>query len=234
MGSPIKAVLFDFDGVIVDSEPLHCQSYLETAAAVGIPLTKQQYYSELIGFDDRGAVTKLYRIFERKLDARTLVEFIEQKESLSLKLIREGKFRPLKGVDHFIKALAERCALGICSGALRSEIEGMLDGIGLRQFFNIVTSAEDVHTGKPDPSGYILTARRLGEMIGRDLKLNECLVIEDAPTVALRARDAGFSVLGVTTTYRAEDWPPEIPTVNSLEPDVVLKKFPQLPLENRT
>ncbi|MBC8109310.1 MAG: HAD family phosphatase [Anaerolineae bacterium] len=229
-----KAFLFDFDGVIVDSEPLHCQSYLETAATMDIPLTQEQYYAELIGFDDRGAVKKLYQLFERKLDPQIMASFIEQKSKISLSLIRAGKFRPLEGVDDFVKALAERCGMGICSGALRSEIEGMLDGIGLRQFFSVVTAAEDVTIGKPDPSGYILTAKRLGEMMGRNLLLGECLVIEDAPSVALRARDVGFSVLGVTTTYRAEDWPREIPTVNSLEPSEVLKKFLQLPLEKRT
>lgn len=226
-----KALLFDFDGVIVDSEPLHCQSYLETAAAFNLPLTKEQYYNELIGFDDRGAIAHIYRMFERKLDTQIMASFIEKKSSLSLSLIRAGKYRPLIGVDEFVRSLAERCAMGICSGALRSEIEGMLDGIGLRQFFGVVTAAEDVAIGKPDPSGYILTAKRLGEMIGRELRLGECLVIEDAPTVALRARDAGFAVLGVTTTYRADDWPADIPTVSSLDPAEVLKKFPLLPLE---
>ena len=229
-----KAVLFDFDGVLADSEPLHCQSYLETAAAMDIPLTQEQYFAELIGFDDRGAITKLYRIFERKLDERTIAEFLERKSKISLSLIRAGKFRPLKGVEAFVNALSERCAMGICSGALRSEIEGMLDGIGLRQFFSVITAAEDVKVGKPDPIGYILTAQRLGEMIGRRLQTYECLVVEDAPSVALRAREAGFFVLGVTTTYRANDWPSEIPTVDSLEPAEVLSIFPNMPLEKRT
>jgi beta-phosphoglucomutase len=234
MGDTFKAVLFDLDGVIVDSEPLHCQSYLETAAANDLPLTRQQYFNHLIGFDDRGAVTTLYRLFEKPSDDETIARFIKHKSSISLRLIREGRYRPLAGVDTFVRALAERFALGICSGALRSEIEGMLDGTGLHGFFTVITAAEDVEIGKPDPSGYMLTAKRLGEMIGRTLAPDECLIIEDAPTVALRARAVGFAVLGVTTTFRAQDWPAEIPTVNSLEPAAVMKRFPQLALEVRT
>ena len=232
--APPGAILFDFDGVIVDSEPLHCHSYLETTRAFDIPLTEEQYFAELIGFDDRGAIARVYELFGKPLDAATVARFIERKSSISLKLIREGKFRPLPGVDAFIRAMAGRCALGICTGALRAEVEGMLDLIGLREFFGVITAAEDVAIGKPDPSGYILTAARLSEMIGRELQRSECVVVEDAPTVARRARDAGFDVLGVTTTYRASDWPRDIVTTDSLEPARIAKLFPQLSLEMRT
>lgn len=234
MHATLRAILFDFDGVIVDSEPLHCRSYLQTAAAFGIPLTEDQYFAKLIGFDDRGAIARVYEMFNKPLDAATMTDFLARKSSISLKLIRDGKFRPLPGVDEFIRAMSGRCALGICTGALRAEVEGMLDGIGLHEHFSVVTSAEDVRIGKPDPSGYILTAQRLSEMIGRPLQRDECLVIEDAPTVAVQARETGFAVLGVTTTYRAEHWPGQIVTTGSLEPARMRKIVPQLPWETRT
>ena len=230
----IRAILFDFDGVIVDSEPLHCRAYLETSAAVGIPLTEAQYFSELIGFDDRGAIARLHELFDRPLSCDVVATFIERKSVIAMKLIRDGHYRPLPGVDSFIRSVSSICALGICSGALRAEIEGMLDGIGLRAHFAVITPAEDVPIGKPDPSGYILTAARLSETIGRELSRDECLVIEDAPTVALRAREAGFTVLGVTTTFRVDEWPRQIPTSGSLEPARVRELFPQLRLETTT
>ena len=93
----------------------------------------------------------------------------------------------------------------------------MLDAIKLRRYFPVITAAQDVDVGKPDPRGYVLTAKRLSETIGRPLSHERCLVIEDAPIVAERARAAGFAVLGVTTTKPASAWPAGIATVPSLE-----------------
>ena len=233
MTSPTRtrllAVLFDFDGVIVNSEPLHCRSYLETAAAMGVPLTEAQYYAELIGFDDRGAIAHLYRRAGRALDDETFGAFLRRKTQRVLELVRDGEYQALPGVVALLDALARRdVATGICSGALRHEIDGMLAGVRLRERFAVITSAEDVEVGKPDPGGYLLTARRLSEKIGRAIGPGACLVIEDAPTVAVRAREAGFHVLGVTTTYGRDRWPIDIPTVPSLEPHVVSGAVPQL------
>ena len=85
------------------------------------------------------------------------------------------------------------------------------------------------YVGKPDPRGYVLTARLLGEKMRRELRPGECLVIEDAPTVALRARDAGFPVLGVATTYPQRAWPDGLLTTPSLRPEEVARVLPKLP-----
>jgi beta-phosphoglucomutase len=232
MSATVRAVLFDFDGVIVNSEPLHCRAYLETATKLDLSLTEERYYRELIGMDDRGAIEHLYRSSRRPFDQSAYQQFISRKTDLFQHLARNGMCSALPGVRAFLDVLrSANCAVGICSGALRAEIELMLDGIGLRDRFDAITSAEDVRIGKPDPGGYLLTARRLSEKIAAPpLSPRDCLVIEDAPIVALRAADAGFNVIGVTTTFARHAWPREIATVASLEPPEVVGALPQLHL----
>src|SRR5438045_1706265 len=173
------AVIFDFDGVIVDSEPVHCRAYLETSATMGVPLTRGRYYRELIGMDDRGAVEHLYRVADLKFDETIYRRFLTDKSSRVLRMLSDGTLQPLPGVKALLTHLSERnCAIGIYSAALRRELETMLRGVRLEKYFQIVTAAEDVQVSKPDPSGYVLTARHLSETIRRPLLVERCLVIE--------------------------------------------------------
>lgn len=217
MGWFPRAILFDFDGVIVDSEPLHCSAYVELMRELGLNLTEDEYYRELIGFDDRGAMRHVFAMRNKELDDATLHQLIERKSKITSAKIRRGEFDALPHVSDFVEAASPRCAMGICTGALRHEVNGMLDAIKLTKYFGAVVSAEDVEIGKPDPSGYLLTARLLSEKIGAKLAASDCLVVEDAPTVARRAKDVGFAVLGLTTTHGTNAWPTDIPTAASLE-----------------
>jgi HAD superfamily hydrolase (TIGR01509 family) len=227
---PPAAILFDFDGVIVDSEPLHCQAFREVAAAENIELTEAEYYRDLIGFDDRGAWIALFKHHHRTLDPDTFDRILKRKSDLARELIQRGDYDALPGVDEFVRGLARTIPLGICTGALREEVESMLDGVELRECFPVIVAAEDVEVGKPDPRGYLLAAQRISEKIGRKLPPSQCLIIEDAPSVAIRAREAGFNVLGVTTTFPQDAWPSQIPTTRSLRAEDVSKVLPHLPL----
>jgi beta-phosphoglucomutase len=229
--APPQAVLFDFDGVLVDSEELHMRAYLQTAAKYGVPLTRDQYFRELIGFDDRGAWSFLFKENGRALDAPTLDEVIRDKLGAMRRIMREAPFRPLPGVADLLAALArQRLPMGICTGALREEVHTMLDGIGLGRFFTAVVCAEDVAVGKPDPAGYRLTARLLSEKIGRPLLPGQCLVVEDAPSVIRAVRAAGFWTLGVATTYPPQQLADAHWVVQTLEPHVVGAAIAQLRL----
>jgi HAD superfamily hydrolase (TIGR01509 family) len=120
--------------------------------------------------------------------------------------------------------------LAVCSGALREEIELMLEAAALRDCFSVIVAAEDVTVGKPDPQGYLLTAKLLNEKTKRNAKPADFLIVEDAPTVIKSVKKVGFPTLGVATTYSIEklsdaDW-----AVPSLRPDDVLKKLPDLDL----
>ncbi len=228
MTTPPAAILFDFDGVVVDSEPLHLRGFQAVLAGEGITLTDDQYYAELIGFDDRGAFEHIFELHGRTLDPATARRLGATKAAAIQSMIDRGDFTALPGVDDLVRGLAKHYPLAICSGALRAEIEPMLDGIGLRSYFPVIVSAEDVAVGKPDPAGYLLTTRRLGDHAGVDLRPGDCLVIEDAPTVIRRARAAGFRTLGVATSHPIADLSGADHAVRRLTPAEVRAVLPEL------
>jgi beta-phosphoglucomutase len=223
------AVLFDFDGVIVNSEPVHLRAFQQAAASVGITLTVEQYYRELIGFDDAGAWRRVFELHRRSLDPSELERAMRTKFELMQQLLERKEVQPFEGVIEIVGALhRRRCPLAIYSAAIRPEVMAMLRGVGLDRFFPIVTTAEDVAVGKPDPSGYLLTLRCVSEMIARPLRPEQALVIEDAPAVVHTAKQVGFKTLGVATSYplvamQHADW-----AVESLRRDELRAKAPAL------
>jgi beta-phosphoglucomutase len=227
MKSSVSAVIFDFDGVIVHSEPLHFRAFRDTLAPEGIDLPEAEYYAEMIGFDDRGAFGHILKKHGKPIDPKTLLRLMARKSQMVRQLIDSRQYAALPGVAELVRGLWRNYPLGICSGALREEIEAMLEGIALRDCFSVIVAAEDVSVGKPDPSGYLLAAKLLGERAGAAITPAHCLVIEDAPIVAVNAARVGFAVLGVTTTYSAAHWN-GIDCVESLRPEAVAKKLPDL------
>ena len=220
--------MFDFDGVIVNSEPLHYLAFHEVLAAEKIELSEAEYYQELIGFDDRGAFKHIFDLRGRELDPKTFLRVMTRKSETMMELIQRRKLEALPGAEEFVRGLWRHCPLGIVSGALREEIEAMLEGVALRDCFSVITAAEDVDVGKPDPRGYLLTMKLLSEKSRRDLKPASCLIVEDAPTVIRRVKSAGFPTLAVASSYPLEklseaDW-----AVPSLRHDEVKKKVPAL------
>lgn len=225
-----KAILFDFDGVIVNSEPLHYTAFAQTLEEHDIVLTELEYYAELIGFDDKGAFKYIFEKNKRPLDPKTFLEVMTRKSRLMNEMIEGRQFGALPGVEEFVRGLWRNYPLAICSGALREEIEAMLIGINLRDCFSVIVAAEDVTVGKPDPMGYLLTTRLLSEKAKKPLAPADCLIVEDAPSVTKSVRGVGFPVLAVTTSYPAEKLADANWVVKSLEPEVVKKKLPQLKL----
>jgi beta-phosphoglucomutase len=222
------AVLFDFDGVIVNSEPLHFQAFRDVLSTEHIDLSEEDYFRELIGFDDKGAFRHIFAKHDRELPAKTFLSLMAAKERAMRQLIHRGQFSALPGVEEFVRALWRTRPLAICSGALREEIEAMLQGIALRDCFSVIVGAEDVSIGKPDPQGYLLTAKLLSEKFGGAFFPADCLIIEDAPTVIASVTKIGFPVLAVTTSYPAEKLKDANWVVPSLELDVVAAAVPDL------
>lgn len=233
-----RAVLFDFDGVVVNSEPLHFYAFHEVLKAEHIEITEDEYYRELIGFDDRGGFRHVFEKRDRPLEPRTLLSLMARKSEVMMELIHQRRFQALPGVEEFVRGLWRTTPLAICSGALREEIEAMLEGVSLRDCFSVIVAAEDVTVGKPDPQGYVLTLKLLSEKIGRSaahpaapaaaLKPADALVIEDAPKVIRSVKAAGFPTLGVATSYplvklTEADW-----QTKTLMPEEVLAQIPQL------
>jgi beta-phosphoglucomutase len=225
------AVLFDFDGVLVHSEPLHHMAFCQVLAEEKIELSEEEYYRELVGFDDRGAIEHIYSRRNLRLDPKTLLRVLTRKTEATMELINGRKYQALPGVDEFVRGLWRHYPLAICSGAMREEIEAMLEGIGLRDCFPTIVAAQDVKHGKPNPEGYRLATKLVGKRIRKPLKPADCLVIEDAPTVCESVRAAGFKVLAVTNTYPAEKLRKANYIVPSLRPRVVAKKLPRLKMK---
>ncbi|HEX8524750.1 MAG TPA: HAD family phosphatase [Tepidisphaeraceae bacterium] len=228
MPSGLRAVLFDFDGVIVNSEPLHYLAFHEVLRAEKVDLTEQEYYREMIGFDDKGAFKRIYEMRGIALEPKVFLRLLTRKSEVMMELIRQRKHEALPGAAEFIRSLWREYPLAICSGALREEIEIMLEGISLRDCFKTIVSAEDVTRGKPDPQGYLLTVAKLSQMAHRELRPSECLVVEDAPTVIRSVKEAGFPTLGVATTYPVEKLSDADYAVASLDPMTVKRKIPGL------
>jgi HAD superfamily hydrolase (TIGR01509 family) len=230
MSSWPSAVLFDFDGVIVNSEPLHFFAFQHVLAVEKIALSEAEYYGELIGFDDRGAFKYVYAKHQIPLEPKVLLRLMTRKSEVVMELIEDRIYQPLPGVEEFVRGLWRHYPLGICSGALREEIEAMLEGVHLRDCFPVIVAAEDVKVGKPNPEGYLLCAKLLSEKHKKPLKPADCLVVEDAPTVVKSVKAVGFPTLAVATSYPIEklavaDW-----AVMTLRPAEVSGKIPQLKL----
>ena len=199
----IQAVFFDFNGVIVDDEPLQMKAYQEVLGREGLTVTEAEYYGSM-GMHDVAFLRAAYARGERELDDDTLKRVIEAKTEAHRKLL--GEEPPLfPGVVTFIKALARRHPLGLVSMARRTEIDYVLERASLAQYFSVIVSAEDAAAHKPDPSCYnnalaALNAKRGGEAHILPLRADECLVVEDSPPGILSARAAGMRTLGITNT----------------------------------
>jgi beta-phosphoglucomutase len=199
----LRALLFDFDGTIAQSEPLHYAAFAEVLARRGIVLDKPFYYQRYLALPDRECVRCMVEDFDRP-DLRDDVARLlrEKSDAMAVRLARGVPLCP--GVEKFVAAAAARCALAIVSGALRIEIATVLARSGLDRFFPVIVAAEDVGAGKPDPEGYRLAVERLRRRGLPDLDVGQCLAVEDAPKGIAAARAAGIHVVALPHSFHAE------------------------------
>ncbi|NLH16375.1 MAG: HAD family phosphatase [Phycisphaerae bacterium] len=213
----LQAVIFDFDGVIADSEPIHCRAFLEVLPQFGFPLTEDMYYRDYLGYTDADALDVLSRDLKVPIDEATRRRALELKSRRFEELIQNEK-PIISGVPAFVRMLhSNRIPLGICSGALRSDIDLILEGSELQGVFDVVVSADDVTKGKPDPQGFVLTLHRLSDTVGRSIPAESCVVIEDSLWGLQAAKTAGMKRIAVTHTYPSGQLAPQADrVVNSL------------------
>ena len=199
----LKAIIFDFDGVITDSEILHWRSFNSVLARYGAQIPKSEYYKTYLGLTDVDCYKLLIEQGLLKLDYDAVADLVAQKKHV-FEVLAEKEGRIIDGVREFLSHLkSNNVRMAICSGALRSEIELILDDDGLRDFFETVVSAEDVNKGKPDPEAFITTLTRLNDGRTDKLDANQCVVIEDSFWGIRAAKSAGMRVVAVTNTYDA-------------------------------
>jgi phosphoglycolate phosphatase/beta-phosphoglucomutase len=198
----IKAILFDFNGVIIDDERIHLRAYREVLLIDNIPLTDEDYFASL-GMDDAAFVRAAYARASQPLTDEVMHATIKREHDMHRQFITSDL--PVSaGVVTFIKAAARQFQLGIVSMAERSEIDFVLGLAGLTQSFSMIVSAEPGLRHKPAPDCYQRALLLLNENLrsARQLPLlaNECVAVEDAPPGIIAARTAGMRTIGVTNT----------------------------------
>ncbi len=202
---PVQAVIFDFDGVIADTEPLHFESLRLTREDIGITLAEPDYYANYLGFDDRGCILEALRV-NRLPTAESLVQGLMQKKSKAYASSLNEHLVIFPGVREFVEEAAANYFLAIASGAFRSEIEMILEQAGIRKSFRHITSTEDVTNGKPDPEPYLHALAGLNRAIGaKKIPPGACLVVEDSLPGVRAAKTAGMKVLAVANTHTVQD-----------------------------
>lgn len=203
----IKAILMDWNGVVIDDEQVQCDAYREVMNLHGVDLTDEEYYARM-GMNDRAFTVSVFegagkQISDSEVDSIILAKTAKWRETVS-----EGV--PLfDGVENFIKKSANEFALGVVSMANREEIDLVLNLTGLAPYFSVILSAEDISTHKPDPACYREGFRQidLARISNGGLPMihADCLVIEDSPAGVKAGKAADLPVLGVANSVSADE-----------------------------
>jgi len=193
-----RGILFDFNGVLIDDEPQHCEALTAALAEYDIPLDRETYYREYLGFDDRECFRFTFARHGRPTDAQGLASAIQRKAEHYGAAIRRS-MTLVPGACDFVRAAAgEGLALAVVSGALRREIDLVLEVAHLRPHFSVVVAAEDVSACKPDPQGFTRARKALG------LAPEQCVVVEDSLPGLDAAHAAGMRCAVLTTSHPAD------------------------------
>ncbi len=193
------ALLLDYNGVIVDDEPLHCDAFRAVLEEEGLPITRDAYYAEYLGLDDRACFRKALRGDGRPFPPGEVAHLVERKGRRYRALAARGL--PLvPGVGAFVREAARRARVAVVSGAARGEIEPGLARAGLAGVVAAVVTSEDVATSKPDPAGLRLALRRLGGQAAGPWRV---AVAEDSLPGLAAARALGAGCLMLATAHPA-------------------------------
>ena len=196
----MDALIFDFDGVVVDSEPIHLTGFQKVLAGVGVEMTRQDYYGKYLGFDDHDCLAAACAAGGVGVNDEQIRRMTAAKTRIVQQVMADS-VEALPGAADLIAAAAGAgVPLAICSGALRAEIDLAASAVGVRRHFAVVVAAEDVRRGKPDPEGYRLALEQLRRSAG-PIDPARCVVIEDSPMGIAAAHQAGAKVLAVATSY---------------------------------
>jgi beta-phosphoglucomutase len=193
----IKAIVFDFDGVLADSEPLHLKAYQEVLAGLGVTLTRDEYYASYLGYDDAGVFSALAEAHGWEMDESTLLGLIREKGRVFDSTV-ETMDVLYPGAAACIEGLADY-PLGIASGALRGEIEVVLRRARLDRYIRFIVASGDTPRSKPAPDPYARAAE-LHRVAPAD-----CLAIEDSRWGIESAKAAGLRCVGITNTYPRQE-----------------------------
>lgn len=228
----ISAVIFDFNGVLVDDESVHFDLFREVLAQEGVELTEHDYHEKYLGYDDAGCFEHVLRDAGQTFDSARIADLIARKAVRYIEVADQG-LRFFPGAAEVLARMADNYLVAINSGALRPEIVHALERLDRRDRVLAIVAAEDAHKCKPDPAGYIqaLDALRGHLPPGATLEPHNCLVIEDSTAGIVSAKGAGMWCAGITQTYQAHQLreagaDATIDGLATLTPDWIKRTFP--------
>jgi len=203
----LRAILFDFNGVLVDDEPIHLEIFQRVLAEEGISLSAEDYQARYLGLDDRACFAAVLAAAGEPATVPRLMRLIARKASYYQERIRRSGYPFFPGAVELVAALAAGGRmLGVVSGALREEVEGALRQAGLLGRFKVLVTAEDVEESKPDPQGYLRALEALNSqppLPERLLHPHEVLAVEDSPAGLAAAAAVGLATLAIAHSYPA-------------------------------
>jgi beta-phosphoglucomutase len=202
--SALQAIVFDFDGVIANSEPLHLQAFQQTLAEEDIDLTRSEYYARYLGYDDVGMFQALARDRGLAMTDRRVTALVARKGAHVQAMLEAGSVL-FPGAANFIRVAAAAVPIAIASGALRHEIDEIIDAAGLAPLFRVIVASGDTPESKPSPAPYLLAFERLREQTGLTLEPRRTVAIEDSRWGLESAAGAGLRCVGVTNSYPADE-----------------------------
>ena len=194
----IRAVIFDLDGTLVDTEPTHFAAFNEVLRPDGIEIPYGEYCARLIGLNDRDCFSTVLRENRKDAGGQHVADLVARKTVVYQAMVAERDVL-YPGAEKFVRDCAQRFPLMIATGTLRAEAEAILRRAGLRELFLDIIAAEDVERGKPEPDGFIAALGRIGFILRqRDPVLaDECLAVEDNRVGIEAAHRAGMKVLAL-------------------------------------
>jgi beta-phosphoglucomutase len=194
----VKAVIFDFDGVLVDSEPLHEWAIRRSVEHLAWDFSHDRFLAEIVGRGDINAYRRIAEWNNASIDDPAIHALLTRKWDLMREGVETRRYTLQPGALNAARAAAARGPTAVCSGSVRQTVHHMLEHAGLRPFMRAVVCGDEVSRMKPDPEGYLTTARLL------NVRPEDCLVIEDTPTGVKAGKAAGMFVVGVCHTVSAE------------------------------
>jgi beta-phosphoglucomutase len=207
---PIAAIVFDFDGVLANSEPLHLRAYQEILAELGITIERDEYYARYLGFDDTGAFRAIAAAHGQNWNDEQIATLVARKTLVFDEMLLSAEML-YSTAAACVERLAAHFPLGIASGALKHEILAVLESSGLVRHFRFVVASGDTRRSKPAPDPYA----RAAELHG--LPPSSCLAIEDSRWGIESAKGAGLRCIGITTTYAAHELTTADAIIDSLD-----------------
>ena len=199
----LRAIVFDFDGVIANSEPLHLRAFQEVLADQRVGLSHDDYYSRYLGFDDAGVFRAIGGERGIAWSDRDIADLIARKAS-RIEILEQDTSVLFPGASDAIRRAAAILPIAIASGALGHEIRRVLDREGLTSLFTAIVAAEDTPASKPAPEPYLRAVAQLAAAMDQRLRPAECIAVEDSVWGLESARAAGLRTVGVAQTYGRE------------------------------